>query len=146
MANKAKVTGIRNEGILQHPAPGIDAKTISTKLDSPTPPEKITSLRNENQKHDSRPQVYSVVHEHVLGSCQGKLTIDGKSIAFISPSNSKDEFKTSLSEIIGIEVRDALKIKFKNRTYYFKANTSRGKEANRAEVDTIYRELTRFTK
>jgi hypothetical protein len=41
----------------------------------------------------------------------------------------KTSSKSSLSEIIGIEKRDALKIKFENKTYRFKANTSKGKHA-----------------
>jgi diguanylate cyclase (GGDEF)-like protein/PAS domain S-box-containing protein len=138
--NNAKVTSVQNE------SRGINAKMIELELHSLTLPEKITGLRNENQKHEARFQVHSVVHDHVLGNCQGKLIIDVKSIAFVPSGKSKDEFKSSLSEIIGVEVRDALKIKFRNRTYHFKANTSKGKEANRAEVGAIYRELTRFTK
>jgi hypothetical protein len=41
-------------------------------------------------------------------------------------------------------VGNTLKIKFENRTYHFKAISNKGKEANRAELDAIYRELTRF--
>jgi EAL domain-containing protein (putative c-di-GMP-specific phosphodiesterase class I) len=126
-----------NERVLQHPLRGVDVET-TWPVDA--------ALQNANQKHDSRPHVYSVVHEHVLGSCQGTLTVDGKSIVFESLGNSKDGFKSSLSEIIGIEVRDALKIRFKNRIYRFKADTGRGKEADRAEVEAIYGELTRFSK
>jgi hypothetical protein len=138
--NTAKVAGIRND------SGGINAKAIEPELHNLTLPEKITGLRKDNQKHESRSQAYSVVHDHVVGNCQGKLIIDGKSIAFVPSGNSKDEFQSSLSEIIGIEAQDALKIKFRNRTYHFKANTGKGKEDNRAEVDAIYRELTRFTK
>jgi hypothetical protein len=137
--NKAKVAGIRNE------PRGINTKMIEPELHSLTPPEEITGLRNENQKQESKLQVHSVVHGHVVGNCQGMLIIDGKSIAFVPSGNSKDEFKSSLSEIIGIEAGNTLKIKFRNRTYHFKANTSKDKEANRAEVEAIYRELTRFT-
>jgi diguanylate cyclase (GGDEF)-like protein/PAS domain S-box-containing protein len=140
-ANKGAFKGKRasspNERVLQHPLRGVDVET-TWPVDA--------ALQNANQKHASRPHVYSVVHEHVLGSCQGTLTVDGKSIVFESLGNSRDGFKSSLSEIIGIEVRDALKIRFKNRIYHFKADTGRGKEADRAEVEAIYGELTRFSK
>ena len=145
ITNNAKVIGIQNERIPQRPAWIGTAKTIEPKLGSARMPERITSLRSENQNLSLQPRIYSVIHNHVLGSCQGTLTIDGKSISFVSSSNARDEFKSSLSQIIGIEVGDTLKIKFENRTYHFKAVTSGGKEANRAEVDAIYRELTQFT-
>src|SRR5262249_6910756 len=68
---------------------------ISPKVDHPTLPERLGTLRTENRRHDSTPQIYSVVHEHVLGSCQGELTLDGKSISFVSVTNSRDEFKAN---------------------------------------------------
>ena len=130
-SNQSKILDIRNEQSLQELPRTITIKTSSSKLESSTPTERVS-------------QVYSVIHQHVLGRCHGELVISGRSIAFIPSENSKDSFKSSVSEIVGIEVGDTLKIKFKSKTYDFKVNT-RGKEANRAQVDAIYRRLTRFT-
>src|SRR5262249_38213320 len=60
--------------------------------------------------------VYSVIHDHLLGGCRGKLTIDEKSVSFEPEKNSKDGFTIKTMEIGNIEVGDSLKIKVGDRT------------------------------
>jgi tetratricopeptide (TPR) repeat protein len=87
---------------------------------------------------------YAVIHDHLLGSCIGRLRLDSKSIAFLPSADSKDGFNFQLADITGTELGDHLKIRFNNKIYRFKASLARNKEDNRRRLNAVYQQLVRF--
>jgi hypothetical protein len=73
---------------------------------------------------------FEVLHQHLLGTCQGTLTIGSESILFVPSASNKHGFKFKLTEIVGTEKGDKLKIKFKQATYRFKAKTAKSAADN----------------
>jgi hypothetical protein len=71
------------------------------------------------------------------------LEITEESVAFIPPPDSKNAFGARLEDIMGTELGDRLKIKFRSKTYRFKACLARAKEENRAK-QAIYQHLIKL--
>lgn len=63
----------------------------------------------------------SVIHHHLLGSCTGRLKIDGDRISFWSSGNSQDAFTRKIRQITNFELNEKLLIEFKDKTYRFEA-------------------------
>jgi tetratricopeptide (TPR) repeat protein len=87
---------------------------------------------------------YPVVHDHIIGSCTGRLRMNGFVISFVPTGDSKDGFTQKLAEIAQAEPGDKLKIQFKNKTYRFQVNLVTSKEDKREKVDAIYQNLSRL--
>ena len=87
--------------------------------------------------------VYEVIHDHRIGSCRGQLIINHGSIAFAPAQATRHAFAWKLTDIIGTERADTLKIKFKHDTYRFKATLARDKADNQAKLAAIDQALTR---
>jgi hypothetical protein len=86
---------------------------------------------------------YPVIHDHTIGSCTGRLRMNGFVISFVPTGDSKDGFTQKLAEISQVEPGDKLKIQFKNKTYRFQANLMTSLEAKREKVNAIYQNLSR---
>jgi hypothetical protein len=63
----------------------------------------------------------SVIHHHLLGSCTGRLKIEGDRISFWSSGNSRDGFARPVRQISSVQLDDKLVIEFKDKTYRFEA-------------------------
>ncbi len=88
--------------------------------------------------------VYPVIHDHFLGSCQGSLRIDSKSVAFVPTEDSKDGFSSRLTDIVDTDVGDKLRIRLKDRTYQFKAALAKNKKENRARLTAVHRQVAKL--
>jgi hypothetical protein len=86
---------------------------------------------------------YPVIHDHTIGSCTGRLRMNGFVISFVPTGDSKDGFTQKLTEVVQTEPGDKLKIQFKNKTYRFQVNLMAGTEAKRERVNAIYQNLSR---
>ncbi|MCI0420400.1 MAG: PEGA domain-containing protein [Acidobacteria bacterium] len=67
------------------------------------------------------PIAQSVIHHHMLGSCTGRLKINGDRISFWSSGNPGDGFTRKITQIDNVELGDKLTIQFKGKTYRFEA-------------------------
>ena len=63
---------------------------------------------------------YPVIHDHLLSGCHGSLTINDKWVAFSPLGNAKHSFVVP-TPLVRIDFKDKLIVKFKNKTYRFKA-------------------------
>ena len=85
-----------------------------------------------------------MIHEHFLGSCRGNLKVSGESIAFEPSEDSRHRFAFKLTDIVGTELGDTWKVKFKHDTYRFKATSfARNKGDNRSKLAAIDQRLTK---
>jgi hypothetical protein len=100
--------------------------------------------RNAATGHLKPGFVYPVIHDHLLGSCRGKLELTSSSITFTPTKGTKHRFSFKLSDITGTEWGDRLKVRLTNRTYLFKSALAKTKEDNRAKLNTIYLQLVRL--
>jgi tetratricopeptide (TPR) repeat protein len=82
----------------------------------------------------------SVIHHHLLGSCTGRLKIDGERISFWSPGNSRDGFTRKIKQINNFSLDDKLLIEFKDKAYRFEA-LARDAKDNRERLGTFYEEI-----
>jgi tetratricopeptide (TPR) repeat protein len=82
----------------------------------------------------------SVIHHHVLGSCTGRLKIDGDKISFWSPGNSRDTFTRKIAQITSFGFDDKLLVEFKDKAYRFEALARYSKNA-RARLTPFYEQI-----
>ena len=68
----------------------------------------------------------------------------GESIDFLPEPGSKDAFSARLEDIMGTELGDRLKIKFRSKTYRFKSGLAGDKAENRAKLTAIYQQLIKL--
>lgn len=105
---------------------------------------RSATSKNLVRKLDSKVLLYSVIHEHFLGSCRGNLKVGAESIVFEPSENSRHGFVFKLTDIVGTELGDNLKVKFRHDTYRFKAASSaRNKGDNRSKLAAIDQRLTK---
>jgi len=112
-------------------------KTGSLQTGKPTSgPSKPTvrQLSSENL-------TYTVIHDHLIGSCRGTLRFTGHSISYVPSGDNRHAFAFKLTDIVGTERGDTLKIKFKQDSYRFKTRFDKAK--NRSTVATIDQQLAR---
>ncbi len=86
-------------------------------------------------------EAFPVVHDHMLGSCTGRLRMNGYIVTYDPSGDSKDGFSERLKEITELEPGDKLKLQLKGKTYRFQPNLVKGKEESRQQVQEIYRTL-----
>jgi len=106
-------------------------------------PLDIPQLKGEAEKTEFRS--FSVIHDHgIVGSCSGRLRLNGYVITYVPTGDSKDGFIERIAEIQQIEPGDKLKIRIADRQYRFQANSAESKEDNRQKIQQIYQELRRL--
>jgi hypothetical protein len=88
------------------------------------------------------PIAYSVVHHHSLGSCTGRLSIQGDSISFRPAGSSKDGFRRKITQIESVELGDKLMIQFKDKTYRFESLAG-SREENRHRLALLDQQIRR---
>ena len=81
-----------------------------------------------------------IIHHHLLGSCTGRLKIDGDRISFWSAGNSQDAFTRKIKQITHFELDDKLLIEFKDKTYRFEA-LARDAKDNRQRLAPFYEQI-----
>jgi hypothetical protein len=82
----------------------------------------------------------SVIHHHLLGSCTGRLKIDGEKISFWSSGSSRDAFTRKIKQINNFSLDDKLLIEFKDKAYRFEALARDAKE-NRERLTPFYEQI-----
>jgi diguanylate cyclase (GGDEF)-like protein len=121
--------------------PGSDKtnqKLIAQEVPLSPPPVVL-----EPPKQDPPTYSYSVVHEHLLGSCKGTLKISGETLSFES-DKEKDGFVLKYSEFTCALDKDKLTIKASAKTYRFKSATARSKEENRSQLQEMVQIISKF--
>jgi tetratricopeptide (TPR) repeat protein len=82
----------------------------------------------------------SVIHHHMLGSCTGRLKIDGERISFWSSGTSRDSFTRKIKQINNFSLDDKLLIEFKDKAYRFEA-LARDAKDNRERLKPFYEQI-----
>jgi len=103
----------------------------------------LTVSTNPDRKLSHETLVYAVIHDHIMGSCRGQLKIHPGSIVFASAEDTRHAFAFKLTDIIGTERGDILKIKFKHKTYRFKARYAKDKRDNQSTLAAIDQKLSK---
>jgi hypothetical protein len=97
--------------------------------------------RNPVSQSSHRNVAYPVIHNHLLGGCHGSLTINDKWVTF-SPTGSAKHSFVAPTRFVSIDLKDMLIVKFKDKTYRFKAvstNSDQQLEAIRQHWKTAKR-------
>ena len=136
-ATQRDPSGGITEASEQQGKPGLqESKNIGMKkLDKSKKPGMSDNVAASSSKTSS-PKVqterleFAVLHQHLLGSCQGTLKIGRQSIVFVPAATNKHGFEFRLTEIVGTEKGDNFKIKFKHATYRFKTKAARSASDN----------------
>jgi len=118
---------------------------VSSSLRKQSPaPVGVRSAASKTKVQQQHPKAlsYSVIHDHFLGGCSGNLRISRELIVF-APENTGHGFIFKPTDIIGTELGDTLKVRFKDDMYRFKARFARDKEDNRSKLAAIDQRLTR---
>jgi tetratricopeptide (TPR) repeat protein len=82
----------------------------------------------------------SVIHHHLLGSCTGRLKIDGEKISFWSSGTPRDSFTHKIKQINNFSLDDKLLIEFKDKVYRFEA-LARDAKDNRERLTLFYEQI-----
>jgi len=82
----------------------------------------------------------SVIHHHLLGSCTGRLKIDGDKISFWTSGNSQDTFTRKIKQINNFKLDEKLLIEFKDKAYRFEA-LARDAKDNRQRLAPFYEQI-----
>jgi len=96
-------------------------------------------MRTQIQKLEF--SAYPVIHDHTLGSCSGRLRMNGYVIAYVPSGDSKDGFLQKLRDIAEAEPGDKLKLQFRNKTYRFQPNLAKNKDESRQKVREMFAKL-----
>jgi len=137
-AVNVKRKDLSDNSSVQHPAV-VTSSAIeipSSAAPSASVPE---SLRPAVQELTS----LSVVHLHVVGSCQGRLVVSRDGVAFV-PDETKDGFALRYNEFLHSLADGTLTIKTTARTYRFKAAAGAGKEDDGAQLHDVVESIARF--
>lgn len=122
----------------ENPAPQESRSPLSRDATTTQPP---VSARPPIKKPVS--YSYSVLHNHLLGSCQGILKISQNSLSFVS-EKEKDSFDLKYSECSYLLEDDQLTIKAGPKTYHFKSAAANSKEENRSQLRAIVQSISRL--
>lgn len=87
---------------------------------------------------------YPVIHQHKLGSCKGRLRMNGYVLSFVPADDSADGFTEKLVNVNLIGAGDDLKLKVKDKSYRFLLNAGQGKEATQKAAKPMYEQLMRL--
>ena len=108
-------------------------------LESPTQPLAPPAVSEPVESAIPTVQIaQSVIHHHLLGSCTGRLKIDGEKISFWSSGNPRDSFTRKIKQINNFSLDDKLLIEFKDKVYRFEA-LARDAKDNRERLDALLR-------
>ena len=124
------------------------AKTATPSNVQPSVPLELptqTLAQNEGSEpvESAAPTVQiaqSVIHHHLLGSCTGRLKIDGERISFWSSGNPRDAFTRKIKQISSFSLDDKLLIEFKDKAYRFEA-LARDAKDNRERLAPFYEQI-----
>jgi len=123
--NSATSSNVQSIGPLEPPVHTLDPPTVSEPVESAIPSVQIAQ---------------SVIHHHLLGSCTGRLKIDGDRISFWSSGNSRDAFTRKIKQINNFSLDDKLLIEFKDKAYRFEA-LARDARDNRERLTPFYEQI-----
>src|SRR4030095_16823679 len=89
-----------------------EARTVFSALLSAAQSEGKTATVHEMRAQIERLEftAYPVIHDHTLGSCSGRLRMNGYVIAYVASGDSKDGFSQKLSDILEVEPGDKLRL------------------------------------
>src|SRR5262245_16137937 len=93
----------------------------------------------EPEKADVR-MAQSVIHDHLLGSCSGRLKIEGDRISFWSSGNAHEAFTRKISQVTNVQLSDKLLIEFGDNAYRFEA-LARDAGGTRQQLGPLYRQI-----
>ena len=100
--------------------------------------------RDPRQQLTADYRSYPVIHDHLLGSCSGYLRITPELIVFEPTQVKGHAFALKLTDIVGTERGETLKIKFAHETYRFKAKFAKDKIDNLSRLASLDQRLTKF--
>lgn len=136
-------------------------------------PYSVQDLQQELDKLEFK--AYPVVHLHMMGSCTGRLRLNGHAISFVPSGASEDGFNEKLENISVTAHGDidqtlsrlrvtenhrerertewrepqsqrfTLKLKIGAKVYRFRANLGKGEEESRESLEGIYKQLVLLT-
>jgi diguanylate cyclase (GGDEF)-like protein len=117
-----------------------NAKAIQT---TPTVAEKPKPAPMARKTAGQKPVVYTytVIHNHLLGSCKGILTITGDNISYV-PEKGKDGLDLKLSDFTYTSNDEQLTIKAGSQKYRFKSGAA-SKEERHSQISEISETLSR---
>lgn len=102
--------------------PPVQSVAPVPKLTQPqTPPPAVPASDSVQTDWPDARIAQSVIHHHLLGSCTGRLKIEGDRISFWSPGNARDGFTRPVKQISSVQLDEKLVIEFKDKTYRFEA-------------------------
>jgi tetratricopeptide (TPR) repeat protein len=125
-----------------------EARTVFSALLAAAQSEGKTAMAQEMRGQIGKLEftAYPVIHDHTLGSCSGRLRMNGYVITYVPSGDSKDGFSQKLTDILDTEPSDKLKLQFKSKTYRFQPNPAKNKEESRQKVQEIVARLTALTR
>jgi outer membrane biosynthesis protein TonB len=121
------------------------AQLSSAQNESPAAAVAAPAALPKNEREATTITVYTlpVVHDHVLGSCRGTLTIDRDGIAFVS-EKAKDSFYFKYPDFSYTLDGDRLTIKAGSAAFRFKSATARDKAENRSQLSDFYQGISKL--
>jgi len=87
---------------------------------------------------------YPVIHQHKLGSCKGRLRMNGYVVSFAPSGDSVDGFTEKLMNVNLLDAGDDLKLKVKDKSYRFLLNAGPEKEATQKAARPMYEQLIKL--
>lgn len=120
-------------------------QSVAPVFPEPQPPVQPNAPVSSEPEPKSIPEeiAYSVIHHHVLGSCTGRLKINGELISFRPSGDSKDGFARKIGQINHAELGDKLTLRFKEKTYRFEA-LARNNEENHQRLSALYQQIRKM--
>jgi hypothetical protein len=103
-------------------------------------PYSVQDLQQELEKLEFK--AYPVVHQHMMGSCTGRLRLNGHVVSFVPSGPSDDGFIEKLANISVTVHGDRLNMKVGFKSYRFRANFGKSEEESRESLEAIYKQLT----
>ncbi len=102
-------------------------------------PFSVQELKQELDKLEFK--AYPVVHQHTIGSCTGRLRMNGYVVSFTPTVPSEEGFTERLTKVNVTDTDDKLKLKVGDKTYRFRANTVENIEEKQKNLRNIYGQL-----
>ena len=156
-SDKARPVSIEEQRSVQQAASQIggvqkkDVSVIRTEPNKPSfpgqpkvpGPAAVLSVKQSPQSAADHSSL-AVIHEHFLGSCSGLLKITRGTIVFEPSQDKRHAFDLKLTDIVGTEHGETLKIKFARETYRFKAKSAKNKNDNLLQLASVDRKLIKL--
>ena len=102
-------------------------------------PYSVQELKQELDKLEFK--AYPVIHQHTIGSCTGRLRMNGYVVSFTPTAPSEEGFTERLTKVNVAATDDKLKLKVGDKTYRFRANTGEDIEERQKNLGNIYGQL-----